>query len=92
MHSPIIPSPFCAKVKLHSLINFSKSADQYDLSLASIHAGRVRLSTTSASLGDFLTGDIYDRSGNGMRDNGLYVDLGLLEFSFLLFKSRMISL
>jgi hypothetical protein len=57
------------------VINFRQEAAQ-----ARIHVPWDELRGKQWRLHDTLTGDIYDRSGDDMRDGGLYVDLGPWEY------------
>jgi hypothetical protein len=43
---------------------------------ARVHAPWDELRGKTRRLNDLLSGEIYDRSGDEMRDSGLYVDLG----------------
>jgi hypothetical protein len=52
-------------------VNFSAGSSQ-----ARIHLPWDELSRKIWRLNDVLTGETYDRSGDEMRDSGLYVDLG----------------
>jgi hypothetical protein len=53
-------------------VNFSDGTAQ-----ARVHAPWDVLRGKTWRLNDLLSGEIYDRSGDEMRDAGLYVDLGL---------------
>jgi hypothetical protein len=60
------------------VVNFSEATAQ-----ARIHVPWDALRGRTWRLRDELTGSIYDRSGDEMRDSGLYVDLGPWKFHFL---------
>ena len=60
------------------VVNFSEGTVQ-----ARLHVPWDALRGKTWRLSDVLSGDTYDRSGDEMRDSGLYVDLGPWKFHFL---------
>ncbi|NJD57244.1 MAG: alpha-amylase [Nitrospirae bacterium] len=59
------------------IVNFSEGTVQ-----AQVHVPWDELRGRTWRLADVLSGDTYDRSGDEMRDSGLYVDLGPWSFHF----------